>query len=331
MTDDILPWLAHYVEFGAIKGLASDPSNYMPAYNYLLALAAPLTKWLQPVIVIKLISVSFVPVAAWLTYRIVTHYRGHRRGLLAACLFPLIPTVFLNAAYWGLPDLIYSTFLLATFCGLIHQRPGLAMAMFGMALSIKLQAVFLSPFLAYLFLQGRIRWAQIPIVPAVFLASLLPAALAGRPWSELLNIYTGQATIFKQLSMSAPNIYQILQRFDLVSYETGVAVGIAVAALVGVALVATPYFLQTRRVCFELELALLSLFVIPYVLPKMHDRYFFPADIFSVVLAVVWPRYWPIALGIQMASTMAYSNYLFAYPMASHGAVVMTLTLCLYL
>ena len=49
----------------------------------------------------------------------------------------------------------------------------------------------------------------------------------------------------------------------------------------------------------------------PYVLPAMHERYFFPADVLGVVFAFWFPRRWFIALLIQVASFFTYLPYLF--------------------
>ena len=53
-----------------------------------------------------------------------------------------------------------------------------------------------------------------------------------------------------------------------------------------------------------------SALLIPFLLPKMHDRYFYPADVFAIVLAFFRPSFWYIAVLLQVSSTMAYSRFL---------------------
>ena len=55
----------------------------------------------------------------------------------------------------------------------------------------------------------------------------------------------------------------------------------------------------------------LSLLVEPFVLPKMHERYFFFGDTILLLLAAACPRLWalPAAL-LQVAAIMAYTPYL---------------------
>ncbi len=44
----------------------------------------------------------------------------------------------------------------------------------------------------------------------------------------------------------------------------------------------------------------------PYLLPKMHDRYFLAADLCSIVLAFVVPRLWWVPVSLQIGSGLAY-------------------------
>ena len=54
------------------------------------------------------------------------------------------------------------------------------------------------------------------------------------------------------------------------------------------------------------SLALLSVLFPPFFLPGVHERYFFAADVLSVVYAFYVPRKWVVPLLIQFASVFAY-------------------------
>ena len=88
---------------------------------------------------------------------------GSARGVLGALLFLRLPTVILNGAYWEQCDIIFTTFLLAFVWSLIRGRPLLAMLMFSMALSIKVQAIFAAPFVVYLVL-GPVSFLRFNVV-----------------------------------------------------------------------------------------------------------------------------------------------------------------------
>ena len=49
----------------------------------------------------------------------------------------------------------------------------------------------------------------------------------------------------------------------------------------------------------------------PFTLPGMHERYFFLADVLSVVPAFYRPRLWYVPLLVQTSSLLAYEAYLF--------------------
>jgi len=59
------------------------------------------------------------------------------------------------------------------------------------------------------------------------------------------------------------------------------------------------------------ELATFSTLLVPFVLPKMHQRYFFPADILSIVFGFYFPAYFYIPLVINMVSFFSYQYFLF--------------------
>lgn len=42
----------------------------------------------------------------------------------------------------------------------------------------------------------------------VYLVTIIPAWIAGRPLTDLLLIYLGQSQKFKELTKNAPNLYQ---------------------------------------------------------------------------------------------------------------------------
>lgn len=55
-----------------------------------------------------------------------------------------------------------------------------------------------------------------------------------------------------------------------------------------------------------IHLALASTLLMPYILPKMHERFFYPADISSIVFAFYLPQYYWVAIAVQFCSLMSY-------------------------
>jgi Gpi18-like mannosyltransferase len=59
-------------------------------------------------------------------------------------------------------------------------------------------------------------------------------------------------------------------------------------------------------------LAFLSVLVTPFLLPKMHERYFLAADAFAVLLAFYQPRYIFVPVVLSFVSVLAFVPFLFS-------------------
>lgn len=310
-TRGYLNWYSQ-IEVRGFAALADDFSVYTPPYLYLLWLATWVRGVLPPLTAIKLIPVLFDALSAFAVFKLVRlKFPQGQVPWLAAAGFLLLPTVLLNSAYWGQIDSLYTSFLLLCVYFLLTERPAPAMLMLGLSLSIKAQAIFLFPFLAVLFLKKRIPWLTLLIPPLVFVVSILPAVWAGRPFMEALTIYLSQSGEFQQVSMHAPNLYSFAvghPTWRQPIYYGGLA--LTAAVLGGWILV-----YARRRFALTLRLVLLTALVsaalTPFLLPRMHDRYFYPADNLSYVLAFFAPSYWYVALGYQVISSLVYALFLF--------------------
>ncbi|MFH1185398.1 MAG: hypothetical protein V1755_10225, partial [Chloroflexota bacterium] len=60
-----------------------------------------------------------------------------------------------------------------------------------------------------------------------------------------------------------------------------------------------------------LEVALVSLLAVPLFLPKMHERYFFPADVLAIALAFLYPRLYYAPILVLGVSFLSYQPFLF--------------------
>jgi Gpi18-like mannosyltransferase len=160
-------------------------------------------------------------------------------------------------------------------------------------------------------LRRDLKWRYGFLVPLPLIAALIPAWMAGRPAVDLLRIYVNQSSQYEAITMNAPSVYawlpQTKQVFNLL-YVPGVIAG-AVAAFFVVVLIYEGRRRLTRALL--LQLALLSVIVIPFFLPKMHERYFFPADLISFVVAIYRPRLFFLAALVNAVSLLAYEPFLF--------------------
>ncbi len=59
-----------------------------------------------------------------------------------------------------------------------------------------------------------------------------------------------------------------------------------------------------------LKIALVFALAIPFLLPEMHERYFYLADVLSILYAFYFPRYFFVAVIMQACSLLSYAPYL---------------------
>ena len=314
-----LPWYEHILHVGRWRSLEGSFANYAPPYVYLLSAASVLHGVFAPKTVIKLAEVpGMIALGAlgWSTIRALGY--GRLRAVLSGLLLAMLPEVVTNALLWGQADVVYTVFLLAMVRLLLARRSGLAMAMFGVALAVKLQAMFAGPAIGAMLLAGELPWAALVWVPAAYAAMLVPAWLAGRPARALLTVYGTQVATYPDIAINVANPYQLLRHWASSSLTATLAVnriGIVVALIVTVALMA----LMVRRPALWrgkgiLAAVALPLLIEPYVLPKMHDRYFFPGNVLLVLLATVDREMLVPALLTQASAIAAYSRFLEGVP-----------------
>jgi Gpi18-like mannosyltransferase len=140
---------------------------------------------------------------------------------------------------------------------------------------------------------------------------MLPSAVAGRPILDLLGVYIFQAGQYQLLQMSAPTAYAWMPDYGLTQrfFTPG---GVVFTAAIGFALSIMVY--RTKAPITDdllLRLSLLCFLLVPFFLPKMHDRYFYPADVLAIVFAFYYPRYFFVPVIVILSSYFAYQPTLF--------------------
>ena len=305
----LIPWYDYLQYRGILKALGDNFSNYTPPYTYLLALMTLTVSFLPKVTAIKLISISADFINAFLVYKIVRlKYPSGLAPFWAAGAFLCLPTIFINSAIWGQADALYTVFLLAGLYFFLKEKPLWGMLAFSVSFAFKAQAIFLAPFLAVLFFKKQIKIWQFFLVPAVYILLCLPVVLLGRSWVDVLTIYLNQSETFHWLSANAPNIYIFISNRY---YQPGVVVGLIVALIgistwIALSVMGNKSFSRERLVLF----ALVSVSLLPFLLPKMHERYFYPADVFSLVAAFFMPELWFVPIAYQVISGLSYTVYM---------------------
>ena len=300
----LLPWYNYIKAHGGFAALKDNFSDYNPPYLYLLAFATYLP--VDPLIAVKGISIVFDLVLALFTYLILRlKYQRSCIPILGAIVILFTPTVFINSAAWGQCDAIYTAWCLASLYCLLSKRPAWACVFFGLAISFKLQAIFFLPVLLVLFLTRKLPFRYLILIPVVFLVLLVPARLEGRDIWSLLNIYIEQTKEFGWLPLAldgVPTFYQWIPTQGSGNWmQMGEILATAMVALISFLIVRCRRPITPEII---LKLALIFAMAIPFFLPKMHERYFYLADVVSIIYAFYFPRYFYLAIIEQLCSCM---------------------------
>lgn len=305
------PWYDFIVQHGGFGALKYSFSNYTPPYLYWLVVASSLFSSLSKVFAVKLLAMGFDFVCACFTYKLVKlKYPVGRMPLTAFLIVLFTPTVFFNSAYWGQCDSIYTAGMIACLYFLCIKQELLGFICFGLAFSFKLQALFLAPFLLILLLKKIVSWKSFLWIPVVYLITILPAWFAGRPLKELLLIYFDQANYYHELVQDAPSIYQLVPFQDQL-YNVLLPLGLILTLTIVFLLLHSVYKSRVKINREQMiQLALVSVLVMPYFLPKMHERYFFPADILSITFGFYFPSYFWVPIAVETASLFSYTDRL---------------------
>jgi len=301
-------WYQHFYRNGKASLANASFSNYAPLYLYLLWISRLFSNWFDAIAAIKIIPTIFDFLSAFIIFLMARIKFEDDKPYLFSAVFFVLPTIMFNSTGWGQIDSLYTSFLLLCTYFLLLNKPMYALAMFGIAFSLKSQSIFFLPFLGILFLKGKIRWFYFLLIPTVYMVLAIPAALMGRSWWSILSIYIGQVGQYHSLSMSAPNLYAFVSDSF---YEIGVWIGMGVFII---AMAIWGWVNWRAKVAYGnrqiMLMALAALSLVPFVLPKMHDRYFYPADVFSFATIIFVPEMWFVPILYQLISGLSYSVFI---------------------
>ena len=303
-----VPWLGHIAATGPVASFAQPFSNYAPAYLYCLAALTPLYGIIPAVTLIKLLCLAGTVALAFAVRHVLIILEIPQPNRAAALVFAL-PSVLLNAGLVGQCDAFWTAPLVMALAAAINRRHVAMLAWCGLALGFKVQAILIAPFILALLINRRVPLALWPIAPAAFVATMVPAWAAGWPASDLAMIYARQAGEFSNLSFNAPNIWMIADALPIGLPLLGLSFAIAIGAIAGYIARFSVMPLEGKGL---IAAALLAALVTAGLLPHMHERYFFLADILALLLALVNRdrASWTIAILVQAGSTLALFAYL---------------------
>ena len=310
--DFLSRWVAHFRNNGGFSALKDPVGNYNVPYLYMLALLSYLP--IPDLYGIKLFSILFDLLLAWGGFRLAkTLTSSETAPLWAFSVLLLLPTVILNGACWGQCDSVWAALCVWALSFALEERPVPSLAFLALAFSFKLQAIFILPLWCALWFTRRIRFRQLFVFPIVFFLSTLPALLAGKPMWDILRVYLDQAgdsVSWKTVNYNSPSVFALLPyHVETAPWIPKLAIAFAFLFMLGILAL---LFLRKETVNNRvLALAGTALSLgIPFLLPYMHERYFFLGGALLVIMSCIRPALAPAAAGAEFASLGGYHAYL---------------------
>ena len=313
VTLDYIDFLSHWVQYfrdyGGVSALSDSIGNYNLPYLYFLSLFSYLK--IPDLYLIKLLSIIFDIVLAWACMKLCGVISNSKNKKLITFLsILLLPTVILNGSYWGQCDGIYVAFGVLSIWLALDNRPVLSIVCISLSFAFKLQAVFLMPVFFVLMLNGKIKIKHLPVFPVTYIITALPAIFAGRPFLDTITLYFNQTgSIGDGLNYNSPSVFAFIRNASNTEFLSTLGI---IFAFLFIFIIYIWLIIKRKYITEKTILLVSALFctTIPFFLPHMHDRYFFAADIFSFILAVIIPRCYLLPILVSFASLLGYHAYL---------------------
>lgn len=309
----VMPWL-NYIKQHGFAAYGDTFTNYAPIYTYMLGIGSLLP--LTDLEIIKYISIAFDFMAAWYIYRII-QLRYPASAIMPALAFTsflFLPTVLINSSFWGQCDIIYVAFCLAALYYLMlpdtRRNNVFAMVLYAVALSVKLQAMLIAPLFAIAWFKRDVKLTDFLLIPGVYIVLMIPCLIAGRDFMDVLLVYFNIVDNNPVLTANSPNVYQLVGD-NFIFNTAGVMVAFGVQAIL---IFASVWKLKDKPLSIDItaHLAFLITLTMPFLLPRMHERYFLLAECIALLFAFYNPRYFYMPLVLGFISFFTYTEFLFA-------------------
>lgn len=333
-TLDYINFLSKWIDFfrsnGGLLALKYSIGNYNIPYLYFLAIFSYLP--IKDLYLIKLLSCVFDLLLALVVGKLSEKIDGNFDIAFFFTLFA--PTVLINSAVWAQCDAIYVAFGLWFIYWALDDKPIFAMICAALSFGFKLQAVFILPVAIIFLIARKIKPIHFCIFPITYFFEILPAVLLGRPFKEAFLLYFNQAnSVGDAPNYNAPSLTALTQ-----SIPSSLLIVFAFISMLTIFAIAFAKRTDLNNKSILL-LSILMITIIPFLLPHMHDRYFYASDVLSIALISALPLSFIPALLIQFASLICYIAYLKTYyiPIGriyltnDYGAIAVLISILIYI
>lgn len=286
-SDDYLLFLNNWWnkinEYGGFNSLKYIIGDYPDSYMFLLCIGASITK--NSLIFIKVLSAIFDILIFLFGYKIIKYFSKEDANKYSWILI-LLPGILVNSAILGQCDSIYTAFVLAFIYYILKNHNKLALSLLGIAISFKLQSLFIAPVILYLIATKEIKIYDLFFIILGFILPFIPTILIGKGLIENIKILMFQTSEYNYFVKSCPNIYSLF----LLNYkQINIFLKYSLAIIVGMIAI----FISLHKykdgyndTTFIYKSFLISTIVV-FLLPSMHDRYFYLSNILGILYCII--------------------------------------------
>ena len=322
MRDYLLVWMEQIENNGGIRALSLEIGNYNIIYLFFLAIFTYIP--VPGIVSIKMFSIIFdfiIAIAGATIVKHLTKNSEHKNEIFLSSYFILLmlPTIVLNSSLWGQCDSIYTAFIILSIMFLIKEKYLISIIMLGISFSFKLQAVFIFPLFGLIYLGKRkFPFYYFFLIPIINIASWLPALLNGRSFLSCLEIYLGQTQMMNNyINKNFINIYNFIAPSNntIITDISGTMgyIGIAILVIIFI-MISILTIIKKPDIKGEsmLLIGIWGVLISAFLLPNMHERYLFLADVLTIIYVITYKKNILTALTINFISLYLYYIYLAA-------------------
>ena len=306
-------WYAEIKSLGGFKGFASSVGDYTPMYKYIITILTYIP--INDLYLYKAVSCIFDGILAVYVGLVVRHLvKSDVTALIAYAVTLFLPNTFLNSGVWAQCDSIFTCFTVMRFYYMLRGKEKTSMIMYAISFSFKIQAIFYAPVIVIALLKGKLKWKSLPFFAVGYIACALPAMIAGMsPADALFGAYMKQVGEYNRLTLNAPNLYQFIS--DKYMRDDKISAMMVLCSLGICAIACTGFYKYKGEISDKQWLLIAYAFsiLLPYVLPHMHERYYYMADIFAVIFACVFVKKAYVSVLTIYPSFRVVQRYLFDY------------------
>ena len=233
-----------------------------------------------------------------------------RSAWLVYIIYLCLPVQFFNSAIWGNADVLYFVCFVYILYFILRGKDVWTFFLVGVCFGIKLQAVFILPFLVYLLMRGKLKFYKIVFVPVGLFATFLPAYFCGASFTEPCAFFTRPVNGYSLLTLGCANIWHLIniRSGSMEVFSTGATIlGLLLIGLFTAIVFERNVELDKKN---TLCVGIFLMAIVPMFLPHMHERYFYLLDVLIVVYCLITKKRYYLILLMQLSSGIAYHNYL---------------------